>query len=115
MFTQTWRKYLPVIIFLMKRSSRGVQTLDMNFTDFERAAGGKKVKLNFATITVNNGRVDYDAKHPDLVSNLILVLQESKPAEILMQYQQFDFSMNSNCQLLITNSTELIGSVEQNG
>ncbi len=110
MFIQTWKKYLPVIVFLMKRSSRGVQTLDMNSIDFERAAGGKKIKLNFAPITINNGRIDYAVKHPDLVSNLIVVLQESKPAEVLMQYQQFNFSMNTNCQLTITNSTELIGS-----
>ena len=109
MFTQTWKKYLPVIIFLMKRSSRGVQTLDMNSIDFERAAGGKKVKLNFGSITINNGRIDHGVKHPDLVSNLIIVLQESKPAEVLMQYQQFNFSMNTNCQLTITNSTELVG------
>lgn len=109
MFIQTWKKYLPVIIFLMKRSSKGVQTLDMNCIDFERATGGKKVKLNFATIKVNNGRIDYDSKHPGLVSDLIIVLQESKPAEVLMQYQQFNFSMNSNCQLTITNATELIG------
>ena len=110
MFIQTWKKYLPVIVFLMKRSSKGMQTLDMNFTDFERAAGGKKIKLNFGSVTINNGRVDSDAKQPDLVSNLILVLQESKPAEILMQYQEFIFSMNANCQLAITNSTVVIAS-----
>lgn len=108
MFKQTWKKYLPIIIFLMKRSTRGEQTLDMDQIDFNRATGGKKIKLNFPTITVNNGRVIYDSKHPALVSDLILVLQESKPAEILMQYKQFNFSMNSNCQLMITNTTEPI-------
>ncbi len=108
MFTQTWKKYLPVIIFLMKRSSRGEQTLDMNLIDFEKATGGKKVKLNFPAITLNNGRMGYDARHTGLVNDLVLVLQESKPAEILMQYQQFNFSMNSNCQLTITNSTQVI-------
>lgn len=112
MFTQTWKKYLPVIIFLMKRSSRGMQTLDMNSIDFERAAGGKKVKLNFGSITINNGRIDHAVKLPDLVSNLIIVLQESKPAEMLMQYQQFNFSMNTNCQLTITSSAELVGSAK---
>ena len=114
MFIQTWKKYLPVIVFLMKRPSRGAQTLDMNFIDFERATGGKKIKLNFGSITVSNGRINSDIKHPDLISNLILVLQENKPAEILMQYQQFDFSMNTNCQLVITNSTELVGNSYQN-
>ena len=109
MFTHTWKKYLPVIVFLMKRAVRGEQTLDMNATDFERAAGGKKIKLNFSTITLNNGRTNYDAKHPVLVTDLIQVLQESKPAEILMQYQQFSFSMKPNCQLVITNTTQFIG------
>lgn len=107
MFLQTWKKYLPVIVFLMKRSTRGEQTLDMNLTDFERAAGGRKVKLNFSTITLDNGRTDNHAKHPVLVTDLIQVLQESKPAELLMQYQQFNFSMNVNCQLMITNTTPI--------
>lgn len=109
MFTQTWKKYLPVILFLMKRSARGEQTLDMNMIDFERASGGKKTKLNFSNITLNNGRAAYDSKHPALVTDLIMVLQDSKPAEILMQHQQYNFSMNLNCQLSITNTTHIIG------
>ena len=40
MFLQTWKKYLPVIILLMKRSEKGEQVLDMNYTDFQRATGG---------------------------------------------------------------------------
>ena len=35
MFLQTWKKYLPVIILLMKRSEKGEQVLDMNYTDFQ--------------------------------------------------------------------------------
>jgi len=108
MFIQTWKKYLPVILFLMKRSAKGEQTLDINFTDFERAAGGKKIKLNFSTLTLNNGQANHGAKHPDLVTDLIFVLQQSKPAEIMMQYQQFNFSMNLNCQLMISNTTQFI-------
>lgn len=110
MFTHTWKKYLPVILFLMKRSARGEQTLDMNLTDFERATGGKKIVLTFPTITLSNGRADHNAKHPALVTDLISVLQQSKPAEILMQHQQFNFSMNVSCQLMITNATQFIGS-----
>lgn len=105
MYTQTWKKYLPVIVFLMKRSAKGEQTLDMNRIDFERAAGGKKVKHSFSNFTLNNGRVDYDAKQMTIVTDLILVLQQNRPAEVLMQYQQFNFSMNLNCQLTISNTT----------
>jgi len=108
MFIQTWKKYLPVIVFLMKRAIKREQVLDMNLIDFERATGGKKVKLNFPAITLSNGRVDYDGKYPDLVANLLLVLKESESAGILMQYQQFNFSMNLNCQLMISNTTPFI-------
>ncbi len=108
MFVQTWKKYLPVIVFLMKRAIRGEQTLNMDVMDFERAARGKKIKLNFSTITLNNGRADYDASHPALVTDLIQVLKQNGPAEILMQYQQFNFSMNLNCQLVISNNTPFI-------
>ena len=115
MFIQTWKKYLPVIVFLMKRSSKGQQTLDMNVTDFERASRGKKIRLNFSNIIFDNGRVDHDSNHTGLVTDLVMVLQQSKPAEILMQYQQFSFSMNVNCQLMITNTTPFIGSHANGG
>lgn len=115
MFIQTWKKYLPVILFLMKRSSKGQQTLDMNLTDFERASGGKKIRLNFSNIIFDNGRVDHDSNHAGLVTDLIMVLHESKPAEILMQYQQFSFSMNINCQLMIINTTQFTGNRIHNG
>jgi len=34
MFTQTWKKYLPVILIMLKRSVNGDQSLSMNHTDF---------------------------------------------------------------------------------
>ena len=43
MFTQTWKKYLPVILILMKKSALEDQVLKVNQTDFERAAGGRKI------------------------------------------------------------------------
>lgn len=48
MFSQAWNIYLPIIKILLKRSAGADQTLDMNRTDFERAAGGRKAKLTFS-------------------------------------------------------------------
>ena len=93
----------------MKRSARGEQKLDMNVTDFERAAGGRKMKLNFSTFTLDNGFADHDSKQAPLVTDLITVLKENRPAGVLMQYQQFTFSMNMKCQLVISNTTPFIG------
>lgn len=94
----------------MKRSATGDQTLDMNFTDFERAAGGKKIKLNFPMITLNSGRANYDSKYSVLATDLIAVLQQNKTAETLMQSRQFNFSMNGNCQLTITDTSKVVES-----
>ena len=105
MFLQTWRKYLPVIILLMKRSGKGEQVLNMNQTDFERATGGKKIKLTFSNLQLNNGRVSYQAKHAAIAKDLTLLLQEDEQSRALIRDKQFEFSMNSNFQLTIRNNT----------
>ena len=69
MFSQAWKKYLPVITILMKRSPNGEQTLDMNKTDFERAAGGRKAKLSFS-ITLHKGRIQNFTNPPPVAREL---------------------------------------------
>ena len=106
MFLQTWKKYLPVIILLMKRSEKGEQqVLDMNFTDFQRATGGKKTKLTFSSLQLNNGRTNYDANNTQLAKDLMMVLQENEQTGAMLKNKQFEFSVNSSYQLTIRNST----------
>ena len=107
MFLQTWRKYLPVIILLMKRSGKGEQVLDMNYTDFERASGGKKTKLTFSNLLIDNGRIGYETKHGPLAKDLIFVLQDNEQSGVLLRHKQFEFSMNSDFQLKIRNNTPI--------
>ena len=108
MFLQTWKKYLPVIILLMKRSEKGEQVLDMNFTDFQRATGGKKTKLTFSSLQLDNGRTNYDANNTQLAKDLILVLQENEQTLSMLRTQQFEFSVNSSFQLTIRNNTVIV-------
>ncbi len=105
MFLQTWKKYLPVIILLMKRSDKGEQVLDMNSTDFQRATAGKKIKLSFSSLQIKNGRLGYETKHNALASDLSLALQENPQSEALLRNKQYEFSMNSSFQLTIRNNT----------
>lgn len=105
MFLQTWKKYLPVIVLLMKRSDKGEQVLDMNYTDFQRAAGGKKIKLSFSNLKITNGRTNFETKANALATDLLLVLQENDQSGKLMRGKLFEFSMNSSFQLTIRNST----------
>ena len=105
MFLHTWRKYLPVIILLMKRSGKSEQVLNMNQTDFERAAGGKKAKLTFSNLKLDNGRTNYDSNYSPLAKDLIAVLQENEQTGAMMRQKQFEFSLNSSFQLTIRNTT----------
>ena len=105
MFLQTWKKYLPVIILLMKRSGKGEQVLDMNYTDFQRATGGKKTKLTFSSLQLTNGRTGYDVNSTQLAKDLILVLQENEQTLSMLRANQFEFSVNVNFQLTIRNNS----------
>ena len=105
MFTQTWKKYLAVIVILMKRSSNGDQSLTMNHTDFERAAGGRKIKYSFNNLFINNGRIDNTVKLSPVAREFAEMLQETEPAKSLLRQQQFAFTMNNDFQLTIKNTS----------
>ena len=100
MFAQAWNKYLPVIKILMKRSSSGEQTLAMNKTDFERAAGGRKAKLTFSFTLVNARNQNYTAP-PPVAKEFIAILQEDEATRQMLRNEEFTFSMNTSFQLLI--------------
>jgi hypothetical protein len=105
MFTQTWNKYLPIIKILMKRSSTGPQTLDMNQTDFQRAAGGRKVKFTF-TVVLHKGRIQNITSPPPLARELSIILQEDDMTRKLVRQQDYEFSLNSGFQLTIKNNAQ---------
>jgi len=110
MFIQTWNKYLPVIRILLKRSVNAVQTLDMDKSDFQRAAGGKKVKFVFSIMMVN-GRSPGAEKASPLAKDLITVLQQDMVANEFLRKNELEFSMNNSFQLVMTNNTPAIESL----
>jgi hypothetical protein len=105
MFTQTWKKYLPVIAILLKRSANGEQTLSLNHTDFQRAAGGRKIKFSFSNLQLNNGRINTTGKHTPVARELAEVLQENEQTRKLLQKQQLEFAMSGDFQMVIKNNT----------
>jgi len=108
MFSQTWKKYLPVIVILLKRSVNEPQTLTMNHTDFSRAAGGRKIKYSFHSLFLNNGRIDNTVKHSPLAREFAEVLQENEQSKRLLQKQNLEFSMDNSFHLTIKNTTPVI-------
>ena len=46
MYNHIWKKYLPIIKILMKKSSGEDQVLDLNRVDFERAGPAERRGIN---------------------------------------------------------------------
>lgn len=105
MFSQVWKKYLPVIMILLKRSVNGEQTLGMNPSDFQRAAGGRKIKYSFTNMQLTNGRINNTVKHQPLAREFAVTLQEDEMIRKFLQHKHFEFSMNNSFQLSIKNHT----------
>ena len=105
MFSQTWKKYLPVINILLKRSVNEEQVLNMNHTDFQRAAGGRKVNFSFSSMQLKNGRIDNTVKHTPFAREFAVSLQEDEQIRKILTGQHFYFSMNKDTQLSIKNIT----------
>ena len=105
MFIQTWKKYLPAIVILLKRSAKGEQKLGMNHTDFERAASGRKIKLTFNTIELNDGRMDNTVKHSPVAKDLVQVLLENDATRPMVRGQNLSFALNNSFELIIKNNT----------
>jgi|SRR6185369_9230189 len=102
MFVQLWNKYLPVIRILLKKSASGEQMLTMNKTDFERAAGGKKLKHTFK-IFIRYNKLENAPKQSQLVKQLATVLSEDEVTKQLLKQQEYNLVLNSNFQLTIKN------------
>jgi hypothetical protein len=105
MFSQTWKKYLPVIAIMIKRSASGPQTLSLNHTDFERAAGGRKVKYTFSNLLLNNARIQNLNKQNPLAKEFGETMQENAAIKQLLLAQEIEFSMSGSFQLTIKNHT----------
>ncbi len=113
MFTQTWKKYLAVIAILLKRSSKDEQMLNMNHTDFERAAGGRKIKFNFTHLQLNNGKLNTAIKLSPFAKELATLLQEDDLTRNLLRGRHLEISMNNDFQLSIKDIKPLDETTEE--
>lgn len=107
MFSQTWKKYLPLLTMFLKKSANGPQTIQLNQTDFERALGGRKLKLSFSRMEINRGRMNNLLKNTALAKELADVLLDDTVTNSLLRTRNLSFSFNGNCELTITDETPL--------
>jgi len=104
MFTQTWNKYIPVLKILLKRSVNGEQTLAMNGTDFQRAAGGRKIKFSF-NINLRKGRLASLDNPSPLAKDFAESLQGDETTRMLTRANDYELTLTTNFQLSIKNTT----------
>jgi hypothetical protein len=113
MFTQTWKKYLPVIVILLKKSTQEDQTMNLNLTDFERAAGGRKMKYSFNNLQITNGKLSIKNKYTNIAKELAALLQENESTRNLILDQHYEISLSNDFLLTIRNTTPAVEEGEE--
>jgi hypothetical protein len=103
MYNHIWKKYLPIIRILMKKSSSGTQVLDLNRVDFERAGTGRKAGYKF-TIEFTDGKVGNVISGSTLAMHLASVILEDDLAKQIIIENNFEISLNTKFQLTIKNA-----------
>ncbi len=102
LFMTTWKKYLPFIRVLMKKSITGEQTLCMNRIDFERGGRSKKWGYNFVISFVNR-RPAPTAGDDEFARAFIDVMQDDAIVSGHIGAGDYSFSLNNKYELTIKN------------
>jgi len=102
MYNHIWKKYLPIIKILMKKSILEEQLLDLNRIDFERAGTGRKAGYKFK-IEFTDGKVGNVISGSALAVHLAQVIMEDDNAKQILTNHNFEISLNTKFQLAIRN------------
>lgn len=102
MYNHIWKKYLPIIKILMKKSISEEQLLDLNRIDFERAGTGRKAGYKFK-IEFTDGKVGNVISGSTLAMHLAQVIVEDDKAKEILTEHDFEISLNTKFQLTIKN------------
>ena len=102
MYNHIWKKYLPIIKILMKKSVIEEQVLNLNKIDFERAGTGRKAGYKFK-IELTGGKVGNVISGSPLASHLAQVILEDEGALQILEDHNFEILLNTKFQLTICN------------
>lgn len=100
MYTQTWNKYLPVIRILLKRAVKEDQTLQLNTSDFQKAATVRKTGYKF-TIGYSNGKAENITGLPDIAKDLSAVLLYDPAVKEILSQNDYLVSFDTKYQLTV--------------
>lgn len=103
MYTYTWKKYLPVIRILLKRSATAEQTVTLNRTDFEKTSKLRKPSCSFS-VEIKRGRMA-GVNPPLPARDLLTILQEDEAVRLLLRQHQYAISLTNDLILSIKDIT----------
>jgi hypothetical protein len=100
MYNHIWKKYLPIIKILLKKSLAEEQVLTLNRIDFERAGTGRKAGYNFK-IEFTDGKVGNVISGSTLAMQLAQVMMEEDSVKEILNEHNFEVNLNTRFQLII--------------
>ncbi len=101
MYTQLWKKYLPVIRLLLKKTGDNNQKLQLYKHEFEATGARNKLGYIFSLEMVNGKAVNKSNK--TAVSNDLCVLMgENEAIAAWMKDQQIKISVNRACEMTLS-------------
>lgn len=112
MYTYTWKKYLPVIRLLLKRSASAEQTVALNRIDFETTTKLRKPACSFS-VEIVKGRLNTYNNQSVPAKDLVEILQEDEGTRTLLHQHQYAISLNSDFLLSIKNITPVEQEAEE--
>ncbi|MES2781118.1 MAG: hypothetical protein V4651_14590 [Bacteroidota bacterium] len=98
MYTQLWKKYLPVIRLLLKKTTDGDQKLQLYKHEFESTGARNKLGYIFSLEMVNGKPINKSNK--TAVSNdLCILISENEAIATWMKEQHIKISVNRACEM----------------
>jgi hypothetical protein len=101
MYTYTWKKYLPVIRLLLKRSATTEQTMSLNRIDFEKINRTRKPVVTFS-FEIADGKLR-QLNLPVVAKDLIEILMQDDVAKNLLRQNHYLMGLDTNLQLSVKN------------
>ena len=102
MYNHIWKKYLPIVKILMKKSITEDQILTLNRIDFERAGTARKSGYKFK-IDFIDGKVGNVISGSTLATHLAQTILEDDAAKEILSGRNFEIILNTKFQLIIKN------------
>jgi predicted Ser/Thr protein kinase len=79
--------------------------VQLNHSDFERALGGRKIKLSIPQLEINKGRINNLIKNSVLAKDLADVLIDHDITRSYLRTRNITFSLSGTFELQITDHT----------